>query len=161
MRPARFAVLPLQGFQPVALVGGRSGRAPRSHSERRTQSRNVSASQTHLLGDRADRRPLRAVLGLVIAHQPDGTFAQLNRVRLRRLPRFPGPHPAESRGLRETRCDSAVTSRSTLSERCRDGAISGVAILSVSSGLSERPCDGLFDKENEINARKFINATAV
>lgn len=45
----------------------------------------------HLFGDRSDRRPLRAVLGLMIARQPDGAFAKPDRVRLRRLLRLHGP----------------------------------------------------------------------
>jgi len=43
------------------------------------------------------------VLGLVLAHQPDGALAQFQRVRLRRLLRFHEPHPSKSWGLRETR----------------------------------------------------------
>ena len=74
---AEFTILPLQRLQTLALVTGQAGPvavvdlgAPHPVAQRLMRDAELGR-------DRADRRPLRGVLVLVLEHHADGPLAQL------------------------------------------------------------------------------------
>jgi hypothetical protein len=80
--PAQLAVLPLKLLDPLGL----STRRPRPLAIIDLDLPHPQAQRLgghpELLGDRADRRPLRVVLVPVLEHHPHGTLANLTRIRL-------------------------------------------------------------------------------
>src|SRR4051794_27167345 len=86
----QFPVLPLERLQPVPHLARHTVLKPRVALVLTQPLPQGFPAAADLGGDRADRRPLRGVLALMLEHHPDGSLLHLRRVALHCLLGFHG-----------------------------------------------------------------------